>query len=109
MDADNTFEYSKVIYLSSGQAVAINQYINVVPNPFTYKFNVQFYQAEAGVYNIQITDLAGRPVVQITRDGAKGLISVPFDLSAEAAGSYLIQVTRQDGMRLMRQVVKSTD
>ncbi len=109
VDADNTFEYSKVIYLSSGQAVAINQYINVVPNPFTDKFNVQFYQAEAGVYNIQITDLAGRPVVQITRDGAKGLISVPFDLSAEAAGSYLIQVTRQDGMRLMRQVVKSTD
>jgi hypothetical protein len=109
VDNDNTYEYSNVVYLSTNGGVSINQYINVVPNPFTDKVEVQFYQARSGAYQVIITDIAGRPVVEVTRQGSKGLITVPLDLSAEAAGSYLVQVIREDGMRLMRQVVKSTD
>jgi len=109
VDLDNTYEYSDVVYLSTNSGVAINQYINVVPNPFTDKFEVQFYQARSGQFQVVITDMAGRPVFDLTRQGSKGLVAVPLDLSTEASGSYLIQVIREDGMRLMRQVVKSTD
>jgi hypothetical protein len=109
VDLDGSFEYSNVVYLSKGQSVAISQYIQVVPNPFTDKFEVEFYQAQPGTYNVKVTDLAGRPVRELERHGDSGLISVPLDLTHEAAGSYLIQVQRQDGMRLVKQVVKSTD
>jgi len=109
VDQDNTYAYSDIVYLSTSSGVAINHYINIVPNPFTDKFEVQFYQARSGLYQVVITDIAGRPVVDVKGQGSKGLIAVPLDLSAEAAGSYLVQVIREDGMRLMRQVVKSTD
>jgi len=109
VDQDNTYAYSDIVYLSTSSGVAINHYINIVPNPFTDKFEVQFYQARSGLYQVVITDIAGRPVVDVKGQGSKGLVAVPLDLSAEAAGSYLVQVIREDGMRLMRQVVKSTD
>ncbi len=109
VDLDGSFEYSNIVYLSKGQGVAISQYIQVVPNPFTDRFEVQFYQAQPGIYTVKVTDLAGRPVRELERQGDSGLISVPLDLTHEAAGSYLIQVQRQDGMRLIRRVVKSTD
>ncbi len=109
LDLDASFEYSKVIYLSATQGVSIDQYINIVPNPFTDKFEVQFYHAQSGMYTVQITDMAGKPVTEITRNGDKGMVVVPIDLSDKASGSYLVRVTRQDGMRLVRQVIKSTD
>ena len=71
--------------------------INIYPNPITNnQFVIQFNQLEAGNYNIQVTDIMGRQVVQqaVTINGDNQAQSIKLN-SATSKGVYLVKVTDQ--------------
>ncbi len=72
--------------------------INIFPNPVTNsQFVIQFNQLEAGNYNVQVTDVVGRQVIQqavtISGDNQSQLIKLN---SAATKGVYLVKVTDQN-------------
>lgn len=71
--------------------------INIYPNPITNnQFVIQFNQLEAGNYNVQVTDIMGRQVVQqaVTISGDNQAQSMKLN-SATSKGVYLVKVTSQ--------------
>ena len=71
--------------------------INIYPNPITNnQFVIQFNQLEAGNYNIQVTDIMGRQVVQqaVTINGENQAQTIKLN-AASSKGVYLVKVTDQ--------------
>ncbi len=75
-----------------------NDYVSVYPNPVTgNQFTVDFKRNKPGIYNIALTDLAGRvllnKVANIQAEGQAEKVSLK---SKPAQGMYLIRVTNSD-------------
>ncbi len=71
--------------------------INIFPNPITNnQFVIQFNQLEAGNYNIQVTDIMGRQVVQqaVAINGENQAQTIKLNASS-SKGIYLVKVTDQ--------------
>lgn len=71
--------------------------INIFPNPITNnQFVIQFNQLEAGNYNIQVTDIMGRQVVQqaVAINGENQAQTIKLNASS-SKGVYLVKVTDQ--------------
>ena len=71
--------------------------INIFPNPITNnQFVIQFNQLEAGNYTVQVTDVAGRQVLQqaVTVSGDKQAQTIKLNPSS-TKGIYLVKVTDQ--------------
>lgn len=71
--------------------------INIFPNPITNnQFVIQFNQLEAGNYNIQVTDMMGRQVVQqaVALNGENQAQTIKLN-SSSSKGIYLVKVTDQ--------------
>ena len=75
-----------------------NDYVSVYPNPVTgNQFTVDFKRNKPGIYNIALTDLAGRvllnKVANIQAEGQAERVSLK---NKPAQGMYLIRVTNSD-------------
>jgi len=75
-----------------------NAAVSIYPNPVSEGFfQVQFEKAEAGKYNIELTDASGRVVMRnIAAVSGKGQV-IRLDLPQKAAqGMYMIKITSSD-------------
>jgi hypothetical protein len=73
----------------------VNDKIQLYPNPVTgNQFNIQFTDADAGNYTIQVTDARGQMATQkrITIGGKGNVTSISLTKSA-AKGIYVVKVT----------------
>lgn len=71
--------------------------INIYPNPVTNnQFVIQFNQLEAGYYSVQVTDVAGRQVLQqsVTVGGENQAQTIKLN-SSNTKGIYLVKVLDQ--------------
>ncbi len=110
VDLDGAFAHSEIVALSAEQPSAgEDRYLAIVPNPFTHRFAVRFYQPLDGPYRITITDALGRTVREMAGQLSEGLNDVPVDLGENASGTYMVRVQRADGMTLLQRAVRSTD
>lgn len=74
---------------------AVNDKIQLYPNPVTSnQFNIQFADADAGNYTIQVTDARGQMAAQkmVTIGGKGNVTSISLTKSA-AKGIYIVKVT----------------
>jgi hypothetical protein len=91
---DGSFSYSYIVLLNHTVAFTIEAY----PNPVQNNLTVHFQNANAGTYNLMLTDIQGRNVfVQkvSTTQGQTGDMNI--SLSGYAAGTYFMQVTDASG------------
>ncbi len=81
--------------LIASRVAPVNEKIQLYPNPVTTnQFNVQFSQADAGNYTVQVTDARGQQVAQkqVTVSG-KGQTVANINIPAPAAkGIYVVKV-----------------
>lgn len=75
---------------------SLNKMISIYPNPVK---SISYFSEE--VYNIKITDLAGRTVKQISASSKSSI-----DLSALKNGTYIINATTKNGTVLSKKVIK---
>lgn len=72
-----------------------NDKIQLYPNPVTTgQFNVQFTNADAGSYTIQVTDARGQLAVQkVVNVGGKGNVTAVNLTASSAKGIYIVKVS----------------
>jgi hypothetical protein len=85
------------------QGINISEYSNigssvqVYPNPATDVVNVQFSLSTSADVTIVVTDLLGKEVMNITREGAmSGIHNEPIDINGLDNGMYLISIISGD-------------
>lgn len=85
---------TNVDLISKGTETGDNR-ISIFPNPVTAnQFNIQFTEAAAGSYTVQVTDMMGRQLMQqnITVSGDNQVQQVKLK-SSVSKGVYLVKVT----------------
>jgi Secretion system C-terminal sorting domain len=81
--------------LIAGQTAPLNDKIQLYPNPVTNnQFSIQFSQADAGNYTVQVTDARGQQVAQkMVSVGVKGQSITSINLPAPSSkGIYIVKV-----------------
>jgi Leucine-rich repeat (LRR) protein len=89
-DLSGNYSYSLTVLVSFGSSASLYQ---VYPNPVTNTTNVYFNANAATSYTIDVTDLSGRRMQQVTGISAQGLNSVTIDMQGYASGMYTITIT----------------
>jgi hypothetical protein len=89
-DLSGNYSYSPIVSVSFGASASLYQ---VYPNPVTNTANVYFNSKGAISYTIDVTDLSGRRMQQVTGVSAQGLNSVTIDMQGYASGVYTITIT----------------
>lgn len=68
------------------------QQFSIYPNPGSGQIQFTWHLAAAGEVQIQVTDISGRQVWNVQRDGVAGTNMFTADLSGLAAGMYEVQL-----------------
>lgn len=88
-DAARTFaDFKPVVPVLTNEA-------HIFPNPVTTsEFNIYFDGQAAGRYNVTITDLSGKPLMnrQVNVNAKTQIVAVPLSKSM-AKGMYMVKVT----------------
>jgi len=92
--------------LSSNNGETPSSEIKVYPNPTSGLFSLQLDGLESGKANVKIVSLNGQTVKQrdVLLTGKSQ--TVLFDISAEAAGVYLIKVTSKEGVTTQKIILQ---
>jgi hypothetical protein len=69
------------------------KHMSVFPNPTNGKASVQFSSEAATTVSLKVTDLAGRVMVTESYNHSGGIFRHDVDLSTQAKGMYLIEVS----------------
>ncbi|MCC9166324.1 T9SS type A sorting domain-containing protein [Pontibacter harenae] len=92
VDSDDKYEYSKVISVN-GRGDALQDQLQVYPNPFQGELNVAMTTAETSDAVVQIIDLQGRVVLQEPVQLQSGLNEFSLKLASIRAGVYVLKIT----------------
>src|SRR5690606_19455700 len=76
--------------------------INMFPNPASSDVEITIDNATSGIADIEVTDMNGRVIAQISADLQDGSNSIPLDVSGWAAGVYAVKVSENDNVRVLR-------
>ena len=82
--------------------IALDQSINIYPNPVENILTVNFSNADISNLNISMVDVAGKVVIDqpVTRS------TVELNVSQFAPGAYIIRVQNKDGKMAIREIIK---
>jgi len=98
VDLDNSFEYSKIIIVDTDCAIERN--FEIYPNPTSSSLgmlNLKFY-AIANETQIQIVDIQGRIVKQLTIESVKDVQNLlQLDVSDLTVGTYHLNIGGENG------------
>jgi len=65
----------------------------VYPNPTRGRATVRLALEDAGLYRVDIVDMVGRVITtEEIREETSGVVEIPFELSGQSAGVYVIRV-----------------
>ena len=105
-DIDNKYSYSNTI--SARQSNLSNETVTIYPSPFTTQINIDYVALQATDINIELTDAAGRLIVQKMVSLEEGSNTIHLDqLNALSTGSYYIKLKDiNSGELFIRKLVK---
>ncbi|MDQ6761287.1 MAG: T9SS type A sorting domain-containing protein [Bacteroidota bacterium] len=102
VDNDGTITYSIIILLTNTSGFVIQAY----PNPVTDNLIVHFQNAQKGMYDVSVTDAAGKLLfknkISVTQQGQSGEMNISF--RNYSAGVYYLRVS--DAMNKINSVEK---
>lgn len=83
----------------------VNDKIIIYPNPVTHKqFTLQYGKISAGNYNLELTDVTGRLIMQKTLNiAAEGQVETISLKPTTAGGVYLLKISDQKGTSVISQ------
>lgn len=85
----------------------LSRSLNIYPNPTNGAFTVSFALEKREDVRIAILDAVGRIVEQKDLGKVEGPTEVAFDLSNEASGVYMVQITSDSGVITKRITVRN--
>jgi len=105
-DIDNKYSYSNTI--SARQSNLSNETVTIYPSPFTSQIKIDYVALQATDLNIELTDAAGRIIVQKMVSLEEGSNTISLDqLNALSTGSYYIKLKDiNSGELFIRKLVK---
>lgn len=109
MDADGSYQYSKVIAINTFENTASTTgIVNVYPNPTSGKLNVVFAVNEEEVkFKFGITNVIGQVMFEEVKTLSKGLHTIEVDASSYSQGVYILSFKNNDrGLNFERKFVK---
>lgn len=89
---------------SIGEASTLNSF-NVFPNPTNGLFNIELNTNPVDEVVISVTNITGQQIYNKTINNANGTLNIPVDLSKNATGVYMVQITT-DGKSVSKYLVK---
>ena len=91
--ADNKYSYSAVKTIHAGNSVNNNIAIQVMPNPYMDKLNVNFDSKVDGKAELRLISTSGITVKRVEANITKGFNNIPvLDLSNQLSGMYVINI-----------------
>jgi hypothetical protein len=88
---------------SIGEVSALNSF-NVYPNPTNGVFNIELNTSAVDAVSVTVSNVTGQQVYSTIINNANGTMTVPVDLTENAAGVYLIKVTN-NGQSVSKNIV----
>jgi hypothetical protein len=106
IEADEKPKYSRVVVLVDAAAKAF-EVTNIGSNPVGQQATIALTSANAGVFNITVTDLAGRTLVSRLENILAASNYLSFDVASLSAGMYLLTATNEWGEKKTLRFVKN--
>ncbi len=106
LDNDGTYKFSNIIYLEHIKgSVSI---VNLYPNPTNGNVTVAYETVEANTpVKISLLDAIGQLISTEKIVAAKGINTLPMDLSSLPAGVYTVVLDAEGSKRIVRKLVKN--
>ncbi len=86
---------------------ALAKSLNIYPNPTNGAFTVRFALEKREAVNITVLDPIGRIIERKDLGTVEGATEIAFDLSDEASGVYMVQITTDSGVITKRITVRN--
>lgn len=80
---------------------AINS-VSIYPNPATDHAAVEFYLSKTSSLKLQVIDLSGKIVKEISEASASGMIKRDLDLAGMAKGLYFVKIATENGTEVRK-------
>jgi hypothetical protein len=80
--------------------------VSIFPNPFTTLVKIQLNGGPAGVYQLSLIDISGRPIWKKALNKAGGAITEPVNTSNLPGGVYILQVISPDKIQSSIKIMK---
>ncbi len=103
VDLDATFEYSNVVQITT----RIKGDIAVYPVPVNEAMYLVYDSNNTGTIQIQVVNFVGQTLLTRTENTTQGLNTYEINTNPLAAGTYLIQVTDDNGPSKVKRFVKN--
>lgn len=105
LDANGAYTYSKVVVVTA-DAEVLNG-VSAFPNPFDGSYNVSFTAQTEGPVTIQMMDIQGKQVAEVTAPAVKGINTIDMEAVTELLpGMYFVKITlngESQVLKLMKQ------
>lgn len=90
---NNTYSYSSVKVIHAGNSINNNIAIQVMPNPYMDKLNVNFDSKVEGKAELRMISTSGITVKMVEANITKGFNTIPvLDLSNQQKGMYVVNI-----------------
>jgi PKD repeat protein len=86
---------------------ALAKSLNIYPNPTNGAFTVRFALEKREAVNVTVLDPIGRIIERKDLGTVEGATEIAFDLSDEASGVYMVQITTDSGVITKRITVRN--
>jgi len=103
VDLDGSFEYSNVVQI----ATRIKGDIAVYPVPVNEAMYLVYDSENTGTIQIQVVNYVGQTLLTRIENTTQGFNTYEIDTNQLAAGTYLIQVTDDNGLSKVKRFVKN--
>jgi len=103
VDLDGTFEYSKVVQI----ATRIKDHIAVYPVPVNDVLYLVYDSDNTGTIQINVVNSVGQTLLTRTENTTQGFNNFEMEMSQLAAGTYLVQITDENGLSKVKRFVKN--
>jgi hypothetical protein len=100
------FTFTVVVAGINIEESMLGQTLNLYPNPNSGNFRVEFEVEGEKEVELRIISILGQTVYQSKPSHASGKYNVEIDLSSQAAGVYILQITTDDGTVSRRVTVR---
>ena len=80
--------------------------VSIFPNPFTSLVKIQLNSGPAGVYQLSLIDISGRPIWKKALNKSGGAITEPVNTSNLPGGVYILQVISPDKVQSSFKIMK---
>ncbi len=101
INIDGTFKYSNIVRLQTEKkSIAVTK---MYPNPLHDVFNIQFFAEKNTSIQIEVTDIAGKVIINKKVTIQNGITNYQLNLAALSAGGYIISIKDKEGKKIEKE------